>query len=822
MRLSLLVRSAAMGCAVWLGAAGALAQSGYVTNGGEYALTGALPGDQTRPALSLNAGGGLLVWQDNNICPHGLGVSALALDNTGRAVGSRFRVNKIGMADQENPQVAVLNGGGAAFVWQGGRQSFQHIYGRFLSTTNTWVAEDQILSSATNCFQRAPVVAALSGGNVVAAWSSLNQANASSMQDVYAVLLAPTGQKLGGEFLVNQVTKFNQRTPAVAGLSGGGFVVVWVSELQRSGPVDTLSYGAVYSSTNPVVPTVDVYARVFDANGTALGGEFLVNTSSNICAQPSVAAATNGSFVVTWAEKDATVKLNSGIGWDVVARVFSSSGAGGAVSRVNTYTAGDQYAPQVSMLGTNALVVWTSLGQDGSYEGVYGQFLQADGSALGGEFRVNTTTLGRQRQSTVANDGVGQFLTVWAGYTVASHSFDLFGQAYALPGFAPATGASVFAAPPSEGFIDVAPAPGTGPLPPATIAGLEMPFPSSSAATALANPLGALPGSYNGLFYDSNGVSVVNAGWFSAQVTPRYAYSAKLLLAGKTYSVSGNFDSTGQDTRTLKRSGGLASLQVNLQLSHLGTAGDQIRGAVVDAADNWQAQVVADRLVFNRISNKALAYAGQYTLVVPPVSGGPQGSGYATLTIDAGGTVRWTAALADGSKFTQSSALSAQGYWPLYASLYRGKGLMTSWMQMTPGSWGSQMMWIKPAGAVAPLFLGSFTNLVDAAVSPYSKATAVAMFQNNGNVSFSGGNVRQTLTKGLTLNGQGKSIAPSPSQLNLILTPSTGLFRGTTSSLSPSSGKKVSFQGVVFESGRYGAGFFPNGGVSGQVYWSLP
>jgi hypothetical protein len=55
------------------------------------------------------------------------------------------------------------------------------------------------------------------------------------------------------------------------------------------------------------------------------------------------------------------------------------------------------------------LVVWTSLGQDGSREGVYGQFVHSDGSLVGGEFRVNTTTIGQQMQPAVVSDGVGQF-----------------------------------------------------------------------------------------------------------------------------------------------------------------------------------------------------------------------------------------------------------------------------------------------------------------------------------------------------------------------------------------------------------------------------
>ena len=74
------------------------------------------------------------------------------------------------------------------------------------------------------------MVATLANSNVVVAWASFNQAASTSLQDVYAQVLSPTGQKLGGEFQVNQFISYNQRNPAIAALSDGRFVVAWVSE----------------------------------------------------------------------------------------------------------------------------------------------------------------------------------------------------------------------------------------------------------------------------------------------------------------------------------------------------------------------------------------------------------------------------------------------------------------------------------------------------------------------------------------------------------------------------------------------------------------
>src|ERR1019366_5263560 len=108
-----------------------LGQTNYVPNGREYAIAGSLPGDQGRPQLGLGVSGGYLVWQDNITDGDGLGISALRLDSSFSGVFSSFRVNAAGEGDQENPQVSLLNGGGAVVVWQGGRQGYQHVYARF-------------------------------------------------------------------------------------------------------------------------------------------------------------------------------------------------------------------------------------------------------------------------------------------------------------------------------------------------------------------------------------------------------------------------------------------------------------------------------------------------------------------------------------------------------------------------------------------------------------------------------------------------------------------------------------------------------------------
>ena len=251
MSFSLFARRAAI-CFCWglfLGTPAAVfAQTNYYrTNGTEYAIIGSLPGDQVFPDVALKTNGGFVVWQDNITDGSGWGVSARRLDSTLSGTLSTFRVNVQGTNDQENPRVALLKNGGAVFAWQGGVEGYQHIYARFLTPTNTFLTTtDLVVSTFTNNFQINPALTVLNNSNVAVVWGSFNQAGSNSLQDVYGQILSPTGQKVGTNFLINQFIPYNQRTPAVAALKNGGFVVVWVSEQEQSvapnwGPIQLIS-----------------------------------------------------------------------------------------------------------------------------------------------------------------------------------------------------------------------------------------------------------------------------------------------------------------------------------------------------------------------------------------------------------------------------------------------------------------------------------------------------------------------------------------------------------------------------------------------------
>ena len=434
-------------CLVMAGSAVAFGQPGFTPAGPEYPIAGLLPGDQVFPAAAIGPAGGILVWQDNSVTKTGVRIRASRLDSS-FTVTSSFLVSSVAKAvttgDQEKPQVAILNNGGAVLVWQGGKHGFQRIFARFIGPDGKFLKQDVRVSAYPKYHQIDPHVATLANGTVVIVWASDGQDG--SRQGVFARLFTPGGKALGPEFQVNQYTLNNQRTPGVAALANGNFVIVWISELQR-GPA-----------------SVDVYARQFSPSG-ALGNEFPINTETNIiCANPSVAASPQGGFAVAWSRQAGAVNAvasnpadpadastnnpsfpstaMSTDGWDVYGTVFDTNGAPvvPAPFRWNSYTYGDQYAPRLSAVGSAYMAVWTSLSQPDPntgvldpWEGVFGQFITSSGALVStNDVHVNTTTISRQIQPVVASDGASRFLVVWSSF-VGLTGFDLFAQQFVQP-----------------------------------------------------------------------------------------------------------------------------------------------------------------------------------------------------------------------------------------------------------------------------------------------------------------------------------------------------------------------------------------------------
>lgn len=327
-------------------------------------------------------------------------------------------------------------------------------------------------------------------------------------------------------------------------------------------------------------------------------------------------------------------------------------------------------------------------------------------------------------------------------------------------------------------------------------------------------------GSYSGLFYETNGVAAPSSGYFTAVTTTRGTYSGKLSSGGHTYSFSGQFDpNTGLSSATVSR-GMVRALSLQLQLD---SAANQIRGSVSDG--HWTAELMADKLVFGKAARPN--QTGAYTLVIPgnpQNTNGPSGVSFGSVNINGSGMVTWSGALADGSKVTQKSALSADGIWPLYSSLYAGQGCMLGWIQFSSNNIGGDVVWVKPTGISASYYPAGFTNLLSSYGSPYQKPAAGARVLDwsggLGEFSINGGGLSQSWTNDIRLELNNRVTNLSGPKLTLSITPSSGLFRGAF--VDPDTQKSTPFQGVLFQNSSIGVGYFLGAGQSGEIHLGPP
>ena len=227
--------------------------------------------------------------------------------------------------------------------------------------------------------------------------------------DVFGQLFDSTGAAVGSEFQVNETIAADQKFASVAMDDDGDFVVTWSSLLQD---------GSLYGT----------YARRYDATGTPQGSEFRVNqTTINNQNFSAVAVDADGDFTIAWTSSD-----QDGDRTGIFARRYAADGTALTDEiAVNTTTTGNQRYP---VIGSDAVggtvVVWTSEGQDGSSGGIFAQRLAADGSLIGNEFQVNTTTDGNQQLPTVAVSPGGNFLVAWQGFELTDGEWKTYVQAF--------------------------------------------------------------------------------------------------------------------------------------------------------------------------------------------------------------------------------------------------------------------------------------------------------------------------------------------------------------------------------------------------------
>jgi hypothetical protein len=331
-------------------------------------------------------------------------------------------------------------------------------------------------------------------------------------------------------------------------------------------------------------------------------------------------------------------------------------------------------------------------------------------------------------------------------------------------------------------------------------------------ANFVTNPFVLVAGTYRGLFYDTNGATPASSGSFVATVTAAGKFSAKHTVAGKSYSYSGSFGTDGSTTKTIARPN---ATPVTVQLQ-LGAGQEPITGTINDGAS--VAALVAVPSGYSR-TNPA-PQAGKYTLLIPgstnvPVE--PAGYGFGTLTVSETGAVVLGGMLGEGTPVTASTLVSREGQWPLYVSLYGGRGSFLGWLAFSNNTAIlGHTAWFKLAQAKARFYPAGFTNAANVAGSSYQVTNGLpALPFTQGSLSLNDGNLENGVTNQFALND------PVASGATMVhFRAGSGAFHSVVTD--PATGHNLIVNGVVLQDQNIGAGFFLGTNQSGSVVLSPP
>ena len=368
--------------------------------------------DQASPRIAvLKNGGWLVTWESVGQDGDGPGIYQQIYSSTGQPFGSEKNVNSTVEYSQFGQQVVALQGGGWVVVWQNQSQNSDgiDIHQQVFDAGGAARGPQTCVNTHMPKNQTFPQALALPDGGWVVVWQSYDQDG--SRSGIYQQVFHADGKPNGVETQLNTTTLGDQSDPRIALLAGGGWVVTWQSE-------------------NHDGSGLGICQRAFDADGNIISDMGVNTTTAGHQTGAQVAALPEGGWVVTWQSPGAS-------GLDIFQRVFDADGTPrGPEIRVSSHDAGDQTRPLVAVLaGGGWVVTWQSEGQDAEFGlGLYQQVFDEDGNAVGGERQVNTRTAHDQSDHQITALSDGGWVVTWTSFYQDEDLGGVYQQAFNASG----------------------------------------------------------------------------------------------------------------------------------------------------------------------------------------------------------------------------------------------------------------------------------------------------------------------------------------------------------------------------------------------------
>ena len=377
--------------------------------GAETRVNSTIPGSQNiGSVISLADGKWVVTWdgpgdQIGEEDPAGVFQQIYNADGTRH--GGETRVNTVVANNQNHSTSTALSGGGWITTWD----SANDVYYQRFNGDGTKSGGETIVNAPTQQVAFESGVSSLAGGG----WVVTFLLGDGDHGDIYQQTYDAAGNKVGAEILVKDIPDRYLPPPSRAPLANGGSILCWGDSGGSGTHTDDLG----------------IVMQAFDALGAKVGGEILVNTTTNGAqATPSVSGLRDGGWVVTWqgngAELDGGIDDLLDVG--IYQQVYDNGGSKvGGETRVSA-SAGNNLEPVVTALAHGGWVVCWVVGGASGFDILF-QVYDSSGVKVGGETLVNTTAVGNQSAPRIVAQADGDFIVAWEWNGTQTGQADDFG-----------------------------------------------------------------------------------------------------------------------------------------------------------------------------------------------------------------------------------------------------------------------------------------------------------------------------------------------------------------------------------------------------------
>lgn len=318
-------------------------------------------------------------------------------------LGSHFVVNESTTGTQDFPRVDTDGSGRFVVVWNG---SGSGVARRF-DVSGAPLGGEFALNSSSSAFQRPIAVSASDTGTMACLWEA---SGCGFGLCTMARRFAADGTPTELEFPVN---------------FSGIFQPEFSDDIAMTGESEFVVADASYSYYFGTAYVSDASVSRYTAGSQQATGVSVDSPSNQLYSFPPARVASNegGSFVVAWT----SFSYPAAGPLDIRVQPFDrelnplSDPIVASTDAVNAHFGPDLAVDRKG----NFVVVWESSDQDGSGSGIFAQRFAADGSRIGSEFQVNSYTTGDQRAPEVAAGNAGDFIVVWNSFGHDGSGFSL-------------------------------------------------------------------------------------------------------------------------------------------------------------------------------------------------------------------------------------------------------------------------------------------------------------------------------------------------------------------------------------------------------------